>query len=186
MTKEHKEEDEKEEEKYVTPEKGILRRCPSKRAAEGAPFPSTPQGMLAAAKAYKGQGKPIPRDLAIALATAVKGMKGTGKGVKKDVDGKGPAEPVASSGWVQPRRRLEEHSGQPKGERAKEKEADEDSDVEMVVDERSKMTNATDTKMKTPKEAEMIEDSVDQDLHDADDTAAKDKSKKKKSQKRHW
>ena len=73
-----------------------------------------------------------------------------------------------------------------KGERAKEKEADEDSDVEMVVDERSKMTNATDTKMKTPKEAEMIEDSMDQDLHDADDTAAKDKSKKKKSQKRHW
>ena len=81
----------------ITPDKKpVLRRCRSKMPAEGS---WSPKELVAAVKEAKGKGKAIPKDLALALANTVKGMKGKGKGVK-GIDEK----PEQSSGWIQPRR----------------------------------------------------------------------------------
>ena len=89
----------------ITPEKHVLRRCRTKTSADGSVMPAaeqaawSPKELVAAVKEAKGKGKTIPKDLAIALANTVKGMKGKGKGMTDAA-----TEPVGSSGWINPRK----------------------------------------------------------------------------------
>ena len=98
-------------EEVVTPKKAVLHRHDGKQPPQnGDAFPDewkTPQGMIAAIRSFQSKGEPIPNELAKALAMKVKDVKGKGKGkVKgkgKDVVPKSNAEPVAGSGWIDPK-----------------------------------------------------------------------------------
>ena len=173
---------EAEEFKENTPRKSILRSVSGDDLGDW----STPQGMIQAVKKAKGLGKAIPKELAQALASTLKGVKGKGKGLETAAKSN-PLEPVASSGWLNAKQISEKGKGpkepveviddsQPTGaeESSKEEEEEKSHPTDGHQSKRGKLKNCDQegnesrSKKKNANEAE----------------AAEDESKKKRNKKR--
>ncbi|CAK9027247.1 unnamed protein product [Durusdinium trenchii] len=145
---------------------------------------STPQGMIQAVKKAKGLGKAIPRELAQALASTLKGMKGKGKGLHQgERETAMPSfEPVASSGWLHTKRlgKQNHHSAENKRD---EVEAIEDSQPSCDGEKRKPEPTDEETPDKRAEVPKRMKKKIpDQEEAEAVPEESKQKKKKKKDE----